>query len=55
MEIDLPDIDTSGTLDIEIQYSVNSSRIGTIAFTLFRRRTAHRHRDHTSGSGDHTA
>lgn len=33
MEIDLPDIDTSGTLDIEIQYSVNSSRIGTIAFT----------------------
>lgn len=33
MEIDLPDIDTSGTLDIEIQYSVNNSRIGTIAFT----------------------
>ena len=33
MEIDLPDIDTSGTVDMEIRYSVEGREIGTIAFT----------------------
>ena len=33
MEIDLSDIDTSGTVDMEIRYSVEGREIGTIAFT----------------------
>ena len=33
MEIDLPDVDTSGTVDMEIRYSVAGKEIGTIAFT----------------------
>ena len=33
MEIDLPDIDTSGTVDMEIRYWVEDKEIGTISFT----------------------
>ena len=33
MEIDLPNVDTSGTVDMEIRYSVAGKEIGTIAFT----------------------